>query len=146
MLSTLVLEAQLEVATDIGANIRLFADRRAVKQMLVNLLSNAIKFSHKFGQIQISATIDEVGQVIVSVADSGIGIARERLRSIVEPFASDNVYAKDKGGAGIGLSITKRLINLHDGELLVVSEPGKGSTFSLAFPPPDPALPRAKTG
>ncbi len=146
MLSTLVLEAELGVAIDVGANIRLFADRRAVKQMLVNLLSNAIKFSHQFGQIQISATVDEDGQVTVSVADSGIGIAGERLRSIVEPFASDNVYAKGKGGAGIGLSITKRLIDLHDGELRVVSEPGKGSIFSLAFPPPEPALPQAKTG
>jgi two-component system cell cycle sensor histidine kinase PleC len=146
MLSTLVFEAELGVAIDVGANIRLFADRRAVKQMLVNLLSNAIKFSHQFGQIQISATVDEDGQVTVSVADSGIGIAGERLRSIVEPFASDNVYAKGKGGAGIGLSITKRLIDLHDGELRVVSEPGKGSIFSLAFPPPEPALPQAKTG
>ena len=146
MLSTLVIEAQLEVAKDIGTNILLFADWRAVKQMLVNLLSNAIKFSQKFGQIQISATIDEGGQVIVSIADGGIGIARDRLRSIVEPFASDNVYAKEKGGAGIGLSITKRLIDLHDGELLVASEPGRGSTFSLAFPPPEPAMPRAKTG
>ena len=135
MLSTLIVEARLEVSRQISANVRLFADRRALKQMLINLLSNAIKFSDQFGRIEISATLSDAGDVTIAVRDTGIGIAKDKLTRILEPFASDNnIYAKGKGGAGIGLSITKRLVSLHGGELGIVSEPGKGSTFSLTFP------------
>ncbi|WP_374651535.1 PAS domain S-box protein [Dongia sp.] len=134
MLSTLVAEMNLIVTTGIAPGTTLTADRRAVKQMLINLFSNAIKFSHRFGSIHIGTEASRDGGLILSVTDTGIGIAPERLPTIAEPFASSNVYAKEKGGAGIGLSITKRLINLHDGDLEVRSEPGRGSTFSLVFP------------
>ncbi len=134
MLSTLIVEARLVVEKEISANVTVNADRRALKQMLINLLSNAIKFSDRYGHIEISATMAESGAVIISVRDSGVGIPEERLALIVEPFASDNIYSKEKGGAGIGLSITKRLVDLHGGDLKVVSKPGRGSTFSLVFP------------
>jgi PAS domain S-box-containing protein len=138
MLSTLIVEASLEVSIDVDGDLLIRADRRAVKQMLINLLSNAIKFSHKFSKIHVAARIEGNHTVVLSVADTGIGIGAERLGEITEPFASNNVYAKEKGGAGIGLSITKRLINLHGGELLVSSELGKGSVFSLTFPLSEP--------
>ena len=119
----------------IPAQFGLHADRRAVKQMVLNLLSNAVKFTGEHGQILVTAAANENGEPVVAVSDNGIGIVPERLGGIAEPFAAgENIYSRRKGGTGIGLSITKGLLERHGGRFEIESEPGKGTTARLVFP------------
>ncbi|HVZ00842.1 MAG TPA: PAS domain S-box protein [Dongiaceae bacterium] len=118
----------------VPAAFRLHADRRAFKQMVLNLLSNAVKYTGAKGSIVVTAT-DADGEPVISVADTGVGIAAERLARITEPFASaDNIYTRRKGGTGIGLSITKALLERHGGRLEIESELGRGTVVRLIFP------------
>lgn len=118
-----------------------FADEDRVQQILLNLLGNAIKFTEK-GSIVVTAKIAKVAEAEVEadwlridVADTGIGIAPEALDSIFEPFEqADSSAARPFGGTGLGLAVTKKLVQLHTGQLDVQSVPGQGSTFSFTLP------------
>jgi GAF domain-containing protein/anti-sigma regulatory factor (Ser/Thr protein kinase) len=109
-------------------------DERKVKQILVNLLTNAVKFTPEGGQIKVEAGVGD-SAVIVSVTDTGIGIAREDQEAIFEEFrqASGN-YAQKREGTGLGLTLTKRFVEMHGGKIWVESELGKGSTFTFTLP------------
>ncbi|HEY7269410.1 MAG TPA: ATP-binding protein, partial [Dehalococcoidia bacterium] len=109
------------------------ADERKVKQVLFNLLSNAVKFTPDGGKVSIRAW-READEVRVSVADTGIGIAPQDLEVIFEEFrqASD-VDGRSHEGTGLGLTLTKRMVELHGGRIAVESEPGKGSTFMFTL-------------
>jgi signal transduction histidine kinase len=108
-------------------------DRMRVKQAIINLLSNAIKFTEK-GFVRVNASRNN-GDLQVSIRDSGIGIAREDYDSIFEPFQQvDGSEQRKHGGSGLGLSISRRLIELHKGRLWVESEKDIGSTFSFTIP------------
>jgi signal transduction histidine kinase len=109
-------------------------DERKVKQVLLNLLSNAVKFTPEGGQIRVEARMGDTA-AIVSVIDNGIGIAREDQEAIFEEFrqASGN-YAQKREGTGLGLTLTKRFVEMHGGKIWVESEPGKGSTFTFTLP------------
>ncbi|MCA0756764.1 response regulator [Paenibacillus sp. N4] len=110
-------------------------DEDRLRQILFNLLGNAVKFTHQ-GEISIGAEELDDGMVKVSVRDTGIGIAAERLRDIFLPF--NQVAAEDNNGSyagtGIGLGITKKLIELNGGSIGVESEPGAGSVFWFTLP------------
>jgi signal transduction histidine kinase len=118
-----------------GSPPPVFADRRAVEQMLAKLLSNAAKFSP--AGTEISVTIAPVGEheTRLSVVDRGTGISRETAELAVIPFRQvDGRLARKQGGTGLGLSIVNGLIDEHGGRLTIDSEPGKGTVVSLDFP------------
>jgi len=109
------------------------ADENRLQQILYNLLDNAIKYTEK-GTIIISAFADGEA-VTINVTDTGKGISKDQLNVIFEPFQQgDASVSREVGGVGIGLNITKNLVDLHDGSLKVWSKIGEGSTFSITLP------------
>jgi GAF domain-containing protein/anti-sigma regulatory factor (Ser/Thr protein kinase) len=109
-------------------------DERKVKQILVNLLTNAVKFTPEGGQIKVEARLED-SAAIVSVTDTGIGIAKDDQEAIFEEFrqAGGN-YAQKREGTGLGLTLTKRFVEMHGGTIWVESEMGKGSRFMFTLP------------
>jgi signal transduction histidine kinase len=107
-------------------------DPDRVRQVLVNLLSNAVKFSEQ-GTITIIAEQND-GNIIIAVQDQGIGIAREDLSAIFSQFYRTEQGSRLAGGSGLGLPISKRLVELHGGEIWVMSTLNEGSTFYVSLP------------
>jgi two-component system cell cycle sensor histidine kinase PleC len=114
------------------------ADYRAVKQVLLNLLSNAVKFTPRGGVISVMAElrVDALGhRVRMMVRDTGIGISREDLARLARPFEQvESQHSKTRQGTGLGLALTKSLIELHGGALQLESVPGEGTTVSITLP------------
>lgn len=121
------------------SNTTLVKDRVRLKQVLVNLLSNAIKYNKEGGQVVIQSFYVSGNNIRIEVQDSGKGIPEQLLHTIFNPFERLGVKGNQIEGNGIGLMITRRLVNIMDGAISVVSEPGNGSIFSLDFPA-DPTL------
>ncbi|MHB8142870.1 MAG: ATP-binding protein [Thermoleophilia bacterium] len=112
----------------------LHADAAKIKRILYNLVSNAIKFTPEGGRVTISARLRD-GMVEISVADTGIGISDEDQEKIFDHFGQvESNHARRYEGAGVGLALTKKLVELHGGRIRVKSELGKGSTFTIALP------------
>jgi signal transduction histidine kinase len=112
------------------------ADRRALLQMVVNLVSNARKFTPADGTVTVDARTNAAGGIVITVADTGIGIARDDIPKALAPFTQiDDGAARRHGGTGLGLPIVKSLIDIHGGELVLESDAGKGTRVSLIFPP-----------
>jgi signal transduction histidine kinase len=113
------------------ADIR--ADERKVKQVLLNLLSNALKFTPEGGEIDVTARLhDDVAEV--SVADTGIGIAPTDQDTVFEEFRQVGTADKKAEGTGLGLTLSRKFIELHGGKIWVQSEVGRGSTFTFTLP------------
>jgi two-component system cell cycle sensor histidine kinase PleC len=125
------------VSVVVDENVRLYADERAFKQILLNLLSNATKFSPDGGAILVRCTGDASGAVRVSVEDSGPGIPAEKLKLLFKPFSQiDNRYDRNAGGTGLGLSLVRGLIALHGGRVWLENKSaGTGLIVSVEFPP-----------
>lgn len=125
---------KIRVETAIAVTESVCVDRRRIQQVLANLLSNAIKFTAEGGKILIRAYAED-GKLITEVADNGIGIAPEDLPKIFTPFKQlDMGLTRKVGGVGLGLSISKALIEAHSGKMSVRSEIGKGSVFCFEIP------------
>jgi signal transduction histidine kinase len=123
------------LASDASLLALLHADERAVKQMLVNLLANAVKFTPAGGTVRLSARFSEDGDLALTVADTGVGMTPREIEDSVVPFVQvDSRLARRTPGSGLGLPITKRLIEMHGGRLVLESAPGKGTTATLYFP------------
>jgi cell cycle sensor histidine kinase DivJ len=118
----------LSVAVASGAR-RIFADRRAVKQILVNLLSNAVKFTPPGGSVTLTAAA-EGKAVLLAVADTGTGIAAADLERLGRPFEQTQ-GAQGKEGTGLGLALVKALAALHGGEARIVSMLGEGTVVTV---------------
>jgi two-component system cell cycle sensor histidine kinase PleC len=150
-------ESEVELSEAIGKSIRLvqeraqdagvkiiakadglpviYADERLVKQCLVNLLSNSVKFTPEGGKIEICVGRPENGGLSVAVSDTGIGISQEDFERVLSPFGQvESAYSGTYEGTGLGLPITKALIELHDGTLTLESVVGVGTTIILSFP------------
>ena len=115
----------------------IFADLEKVQQIVLNLLSNAVKFTAEGGTIVVSASDDPTddGRVTVRVADSGIGIPRDQLEAIFEPFVQvDHGHTRTTQGTGLGLAISRDLARAMGGDLVVHSEAGCGAEFVLTLP------------
>jgi len=111
------------------------ADRRLLIQMLINLLSNGIKYSHVGSSVGLSIMKDADNQMIFKVSDTGIGMDEATVENVVEPFIqAEGVYAREKGGTGLGLYLVDNMINLHGGTMSIDSEPGQGTTVTLTLP------------
>jgi len=117
------------VSSDIGT---LEADERKVKQILYNLLSNAVKFTPDGGRVVVSVRSDN-GDVRVEVRDTGIGVAPEDQEQIFEEFRQVG-RERSREGTGLGLTLTKRFVELHGGRIWLESTPGQGSTFTFTLP------------
>jgi PAS domain S-box-containing protein len=121
------------------------ADERKVKQVLINLLSNAVKFTSEGGSVTLRGR-SSGDEVEVSVIDTGIGIKKEDHELIFEEFRqADNRDVQRQEGTGLGLALSKRLVELHGGRIWLESEPGRGSTFTFTLPR-DIAADERKTG
>jgi signal transduction histidine kinase/DNA-binding response OmpR family regulator/streptogramin lyase len=115
-----------------------YVDRDKVEKILTNLLSNAFKFTGEGGEVKVSLRLSN-GQddhrAEITVADTGIGIASEEFDRIFDRFYQvDSAHTREHGGTGIGLALTKELVELHEGKITVSSTPGKGSTFTVSLP------------
>jgi signal transduction histidine kinase len=114
----------------------LIADELKLKQAVLNLLSNAVKFTQKGGRVTVRTFIDETGAFIIQVADDGIGIAADDMARVMRPFdQGQNVLTKEHGGTGLGLPLTKALIELHDGTFVLDSRVGVGTEATISLPP-----------
>jgi signal transduction histidine kinase len=148
-------QRSVELALDVPDVPPLFGDERKIRQVLGNLVANAIKFTDGGGRVRVSVTVgplsprNDAGRfgapsahatpqtwgVRISVADDGIGIPPEKLRHIFEPFFQvDSSSTREYGGTGLGLTLAKRYVEAHGGEIWVDSRLGHGSTFTVSFP------------
>jgi two-component system cell cycle sensor histidine kinase PleC len=110
-------------------------DKNKVQQMLVNLVGNAIKFTPEGGKVTVSLAENHSQELVVAVRDTGVGIKRENLDKVLLPFEQiDNSESGKHKGTGLGLPLTKSLIEMHDGRLKIDSVFGQGTTISLVFP------------
>ena len=133
MLSERASGAGLTLAIDTEPEeITITADERRVRQIVFNLLSNAVKFTPSGGRVDLSALAED-GRVEIAVADTGPGIPPEELERIFEEFEQATAGKKAEG-TGLGLPLSRRLVELHGGRLWVDTEPGKGSTFRFTLP------------
>jgi signal transduction histidine kinase len=108
-------------------------DERRIRQVIFNLLSNAVKFTPAGGSVDVHA-VQADGEVRVSVADTGPGIAPEDRERIFEEFQQTDAGIQQREGTGLGLALSRRLVELHGGRIWVESEPGEGSTFVFTLP------------
>ena len=129
------------LVTPLQQRFQLDADRTRLAQVLMNLLHNAAKYTDKGGRIDVSVKAED-GECVVTVKDTGIGIPPEHLATVFEMFSQvETALSRSRGGLGIGLSLTRRLVEMHKGQVVARSEgPGKGSEFEVRLPLAAPLL------
>ena len=118
------------------ATSRIYADPKRLKQILVNLLNNAVKFTPENGSVKLEVRADvSAGVMRFSVIDTGIGITPEDQQKLFKPFVQlDSSLSRQYEGSGLGLSLVKKLVEMHNGSIELQSEPEKGSCFSFTLP------------
>ncbi|NQV83802.1 MAG: PAS-domain containing protein [Rhodospirillales bacterium] len=115
--------------------VLLRADPRHIKQIVINLVSNAVKFTPPGGTITVEITEDNQNGVSISVSDTGIGIKPEHIATVLEPFGQvADIYSRPFEGTGLGLPLSKSLLELHGGSLHIASQPEQGTTVTATFP------------
>ena len=113
----------------------LYADERAVKQILINLVSNAVKFTPTGGRIEVVGGKSATGDFQIMVRDNGPGIPRDKLDNIFQPFNQvDNRFDRQAGGTGLGLALVRGLAELHGGRAWMESEFGRGCSVFVSLP------------
>jgi len=121
-------------------NVEIWADERSMKQIFLNLLSNAIKFSQEGGQIYIRIVADQPDKAVLEIEDHGIGMSEEEQERALQPFGQAKpVTTRTYGGTGLGLPITKGLVEAHGGTMTIDSRAGYGTLVRIV-------LPRERTG
>jgi PAS domain S-box-containing protein len=138
-------EKNQEIWVDVPPTLRsAWGDPRRVTQVLSNLLSNAHKYTPPGGQIRVTAR-DELSWIRTEVRDTGIGISPEDQRQLFRSFfRASNRVTREAGGTGLGLALSRSLVELQGGRLTCVSEPGLGSTFAFTLPLPPPLQQRLR--
>ncbi|MCG8269910.1 ATP-binding protein [Aquamicrobium sp. NLF2-7] len=127
-------EKKITVETKIAETLKLYADRRAIKQIALNLLSNAVKFTGEGGRISVRAR-HASGALILSIEDNGCGIPKHALKKLGRPFEQvQNQFSKNHTGSGLGLAISRSLAELHGGALKIRSTEGTGTIVSVRIP------------
>ncbi|MCT4619722.1 MAG: ATP-binding protein [Marinisporobacter sp.] len=130
----LITDKEIILINNLSMDIPLvYGDEDRMTQIIYNLLGNAVKFTQK-GKVSISA-IENNGMIEISVEDTGIGISKEKLNDIFKPFEQENTSLTESyGGIGLGLNITKKLVEIQEGKIWVTSEVKKGSKFTFTMP------------
>lgn len=126
----------IRLTTRIDENLpMLHADERRLKQILLNLLSNAVKFTPPNGRVSLTVSLDDRGAFVFTVADTGVGMNKRELAMAVTKFGQvDSGLDRKHEGTGLGLPLTRGLVELHGGRMDIESEKGKGTTITLRFP------------
>jgi signal transduction histidine kinase len=126
----------VEIEPDVAPNLPpLRADERRLKQILINLLSNAIKFTPAGGRVTVKSWCREDDGYVFQITDTGIGIALDDIPLALAPFGQiDSELNRDYEGTGLGLWLTKSLVEIHGGSLDLQSEVGHGTTVTIRFP------------
>jgi len=149
LITTQADERDISISHSDMENVQIRADRIRLKQSLLNLLSNAIKYNNEGGSVRIEWLPVDEHRVRISVIDTGPGIPADKLELIFQPFNRLNAESTDIEGTGIGLTLTRKIVELMDGTLGVESNLGAGSTFWLELPlaqiPMGTMLPEADT-
>ena len=141
MISLQAAEKKISVETRIADSMRVFADRRAIKQIAINLLSNAVKFTGEGGHISVRAR-NVAGALMLTIEDNGCGIPKEALGKLGRPFEQvQNQFSKSHTGSGLGLAISRSLAELHGGALKIRSTEGVGTIVSVRIPIRRPKAP-----
>jgi signal transduction histidine kinase len=112
-------------------------DPRRIRQIVSHVISNAMKFTTCKGRVTISSRRDDAGMLVLSISDTGIGMAPDRIPHALEPFRQldNHVTARRFEGVGVGLPLASALLRLHQGKLHIHSVPGEGTTVDISFPP-----------
>jgi PAS domain S-box-containing protein len=110
------------------------ADERSIRQIVLNLVSNAIKFTDAGGQVIVSTALTDRGEVAFRVRDTGIGMTSEEVEAALEPFRQ-LATSRKRGGTGLGLPLTKALVEANQGALQISSQPSEGTLVEVIFPP-----------
>jgi two-component system phosphate regulon sensor histidine kinase PhoR len=120
--------------SDVSDKVQVFADSEKIKQVIINLIDNAVKYTPENGEIKIN-TISKDKEILISVEDNGAGIPKEDLPRIFERFYRvEKDRSREKGGSGLGLSIVKHILELHNSRITVDSELNKGTKFEFNLP------------
>jgi len=135
-------EAGLKLTVQANDVPEIEADHRGLRQVMLNLISNAVKFTPEGGAIIVAVVRHGADRVKVAVADTGIGIAEEDIGRLAKPFEQvEGQHSKTTQGTGLGLALTKSLIELHQGTMTIESRPGQGTTVSFDLPIKRPGTP-----
>jgi len=111
---------------------RVMVDERSLRQILLNLMSNAVKFNEPGGQVIVSTAVDEGGQAVIRVRDTGVGMSESEIGHALEPFGQ--IGRRNKTGAGLGLPLTKALVEANKAEFSIKSQRDRGTLIEIAFP------------
>jgi len=134
VVSTRAEDKKLDLVADVSRGVRLRADHRLLKQIVLNLLSNSVKFTPEGGRVVIRGRARGTA-VTIAIADSGIGIPRDALAKLGRPFEQvESQLTKSHQGSGLGLAIAKSLTELHDGTMRIRSQLGRGTIVLLRLP------------
>ena len=113
---------------------RIVADHRSVRQVMLNLVSNSIKYTNTGGQVIISAAVDKSGELTLRIKDSGIGMTPSQLEDALQPFTRVETADRERQGTGLGLPLTKALVEANRARFNLSSEPGTGTLAEITFP------------
>jgi len=128
--------SNVELTTELAEPTpRLWADDRTCKQVVLNLLSNAVKFTPPGGSITVTTELEETGGILIRVSDTGIGIPETEMSKILEPFIQvESSLVRNHQGTGLGLPLTRAILDLHGATLTLDSTLGEGTTATVRFP------------
>ncbi len=134
LVATLANDANIQLHYQNVDDIKIKADRKRLKQVLLNLLANAVKYNLPQGQVYVSAAIGKDDRLLINIKDTGPGIAQDRIPELFQPFNRLDAEKRHIEGTGIGLTLSQRIVSIMDGAIEVSSEEGKGSTFTINLP------------
>jgi signal transduction histidine kinase/PAS domain-containing protein len=135
MLSEDARKGQVRLRKDIqGAIPNVVADLRAMRQIVMNLLSNAVKYTNEGGEVVISAALNPQGEMVFTVADTGLGMSEDQVHVALEPFGRIRTEGREVKGTGLGLPLTQALIKANRAQFQLNSQSGKGTRATITFP------------
>ncbi len=110
-------------------------DETRIKQILNNVLSNAVKFTPEGGSVIVGAQTDNAGRLVIAIRDTGVGMSPDDAAAALAPFVQlDNEFSRRYQGTGLGLPLSKALVELHDGAFNLTSKPSEGTAVTIVFP------------
>jgi PAS domain S-box-containing protein len=123
------------IRTSLGANVpNVVADPRSFRQILLNLLSNAVKFTRAGGQVIVATALEDSGEVVVRIRDTGIGMSEKDVETAMKPFRQVATSGRQREGTGLGLPLTKALVEANRASFAIDSVPNQGTLVRITFP------------